>query len=44
MAKQSNNKPQGRPTNNPNSFPKPKGNNSMPRYQAPSPPPPKKND
>lgn len=44
MAKQSNDRPQGRPTNNPNNSPKPKSNNSMPRYQAPPPPPPKKKD
>ena len=42
MPKQTNNRPQGTPTNNPNSCPKPKSNNSMPRYQAPPPPPPKK--
>jgi len=42
MAKQTNNRSQGRPTNNPNPSPKPKSN-SMPRYQAP-PQPPKKND
>lgn len=42
MAKQRNiPQPQGRPTN-PSNTPKPKSNNSMPRYETPPPPPPPK--
>ncbi len=42
MAKETNQRPQGRPKNNPGSSPKLQAN-SLPRYQAP-PPPPKKKD
>lgn len=44
MAKQNNNTPEGRPTNNPSETPKPRGYNSMPKYETPPPPPPPKKD